>query len=390
MAKGLWQPPRLRVEGEEDQRATWLELFFDLMFVVAIAELAYNLSEHVSLGGFVSFVALFIPVWWCWLGATFYATRFDTDDLVDRLLTLLQMVFVASLAVNVHHGLSESSVGYALSYGAVRTVIIIQFLIAGYYEPAARSLSSWYAKGFSLSVILWVTSVFVPIPWRFGFWVLGMIIDFATPVTARRLVAQLPLSMSHVPERLGLFTIIVLGESAIAVVRGIAEQEWDILSVFTASLSLLIAFSIWWVYFDNLDGSPLGKIKEGRVVTFTMAWIYAHLPLAIGIAATGVGVESIILTDSGHSPASSERWLFCGSVALCLTILAFMHWVSCVMLKSQRLKALSFYRFAAAIFVLLLATFGSNLPAVFLTGLVAVVCIMQVVLDLLVSLPSKT
>jgi low temperature requirement protein LtrA len=107
MAKGLWQPPRLRVgqDLEEERRATWLELFYDLVFVVAIAEVAHKLHGEVSLLGFVSFVALFVPIWLCWLGATFYATRFDTDDLGHRLLTLLQMALIAALAVNVHHGL---------------------------------------------------------------------------------------------------------------------------------------------------------------------------------------------------------------------------------------------------------------------------------------------
>ena len=96
MKTGLWQPPRLRIdeENEEERKATWLELFYDLIFVVAIAELSHSLSKDVSVHGFISFVALFIVVWWCWLGATFYATLFDTDDIRDRLLTFLLMMML--------------------------------------------------------------------------------------------------------------------------------------------------------------------------------------------------------------------------------------------------------------------------------------------------------
>src|SRR4028118_624725 len=186
MAKGLWQPPRLRVgqDLEEERRATWLELFYDLVFVVAIAEVAHKLHGEVSLLGFVSFVALFVPIWLCWLGATFYATRFDTDDLGHRLLTLLQMALIAALAVNVHHGLEESSVGFALCYAAVRSILIIQYLVAGYHVPPARPLTTWYTRGFGISVTLWLVSVFVPVPWRFGLWALGLIIDLCTPLTA--------------------------------------------------------------------------------------------------------------------------------------------------------------------------------------------------------------
>src|SRR5919202_5143281 len=160
MTKSLWHPPRLRTaeDQEEERRATWLELFYDLVFVAAIAEVAHSLSEQVSLSGYFGYVLLFIPIWWCWVGTTFYATRFDTDDLGHRLFALLQMAIVAALAVNVHHGLEESSGGFALAYAASRSVLIFQYLFAGYHVTAARPLTTWYATGFSISVVLWVVS----------------------------------------------------------------------------------------------------------------------------------------------------------------------------------------------------------------------------------------
>lgn len=101
--KAWLQPPQLRSreDGEDHRHATWLELFYDLVFVVAIAQLAHNLSNDVSLSGFSGFVVLFIPVWWAWIGTTFYANRFDSDDIGHRLLTGLQMVAIAAIAVNI-------------------------------------------------------------------------------------------------------------------------------------------------------------------------------------------------------------------------------------------------------------------------------------------------
>ncbi|HEY9668475.1 MAG TPA: low temperature requirement protein A [Coleofasciculaceae cyanobacterium] len=390
MSKRLWQPPRLRVgEGnEEERRATWLELFYDLVFVVAIAQLAHYLDGHVSLSGFLGFVALFVPIWWCWLGATFYASRFDTDDLGHRLLALLQMAIAAALAVNVHHGLGESSVGFALSYIAFRTVLIAQYLSAGYFVPTARPLTNWYIRGFAISVVLWSLSILVPIPWRFGFWIVGLIIDFATPLSAGRLVVQIPPSISHIPERLGLFTIIVLGESIVAVVRGVGEREWDASSVLAAFLGLSIAFSFWWIYFDSLDGSPLKRIRIGQL-HIAMTWLYAHLPLAIGLAAAGVGVDQLIASTNSGALPDGTRWLLCSAVALCLSVLALIHLISCTFGAIRQRKILSAYRLGAALFVLILAAAGSGLSAILVVGLIAFACAIQVVLDLLLTRKFK-
>lgn len=97
-----------------NRHATWLELFYDLVFVVVISHLAHSLGDDFSLFGFLGFLALFIPVWWSWTGAAFYATRFDPDDLGHRILILLQMVGAAALAVNVPDGLGNSSAGFIL------------------------------------------------------------------------------------------------------------------------------------------------------------------------------------------------------------------------------------------------------------------------------------
>jgi hypothetical protein len=111
-----------------NRHATWLELFYDLVFVVVIFQLAHNLEEDFSLNGFLVFLTLFVPVWWSWTGAVFYATRFDTDDLGHRILILLQMVGAAFLAVYVTDALGDGSVGFALSYAAIRIILILEYV----------------------------------------------------------------------------------------------------------------------------------------------------------------------------------------------------------------------------------------------------------------------
>jgi low temperature requirement protein LtrA len=390
MTKSLWQPPRLRTpqDQEEERHATWLELFYDLVFVAAISEVAHSLSEHVSLSGYLGYVLLFVPIWWSWVGATFYATRFDTDDLGHRLLTLLQMIAIAVLAVNVHHGLGDSSTGFALSYITVRSILIIQYLVAGYHLVAARGLTTWYAIGFGIAAVIWLMSIFVPAPWRFGLWGLALILDFATPLTAGHLVAKVPPSFSHIPERLGLFTIIVLGESVIAVVRGVAQLEWGVSSAMEAVVGMSIAFSLWWIYFDSVDGSPLRSMGAGRMGIGLM-WLYAHLPLAIGIAGAGVGVEHVIASKAGIALSTADRWLICFSVALCLISLSIIHLITCTLGTTRRRKILAAYRLGSAAFILILAVAGSTLSPIMVIGLVAVACAVQVILDLLGTHQSK-
>ncbi|HEY9386479.1 MAG TPA: low temperature requirement protein A [Nitrososphaeraceae archaeon] len=213
-----------------ERHATWLELFYDLVFVAVISQLAHNLEEDFSLYGFTGFLALFIPVWWSWTGAAFYATRFDTDDLGHRILILLQMVGAAALAVNVSDGLGNDSAGFALSYAAIRIILILEYMRVGRSKSfsSATPLIKKYTRGFLCAAVVWIISAFVPPPFRFVLWGIGLVIDFAMPITVGRLHSQFAPHISHLPERLGLFTIIVLGESVLGLVAGVSDMEFDI------------------------------------------------------------------------------------------------------------------------------------------------------------------
>lgn len=124
--------PRLRVESdsERERHANWLELFFDLVFVVAITELSHTLEAHLTLTGLWQFVLLFIPCWWAWTLVTFYIDRFDADDVKHRLLILAAMLSILFLATNVHNVFAVNSaasrngaIDFALAYITTRTIV---------------------------------------------------------------------------------------------------------------------------------------------------------------------------------------------------------------------------------------------------------------------------
>ncbi len=385
MSKPLWEPPRLRSGNEtaqEERHATWLELFYDLIFVVAVAELGHTFGKHVTWLGFLQFVGLFIPVWWCWVGATFYATRFDTDDLGHRVLTLMQMFIVAIMAVTVHDGFGKTSVGFALCYVAVRSILIFKYLRAGYHVPIARPLTITFAIGFGIAVALWLLSIFVPPPWRFALWAIAMVIDLATPIVAGRSFQQVPPHMAHVSERLGLFTIIVLGESVVGVVGGISGQTLGLFAGETGLLGLIIAFSLWWIYFDSVDASPLESYRQGRFVSGVI-WLYTHLLLMIGLAATGVGVYHLIFSEPNIPLYAAERWLMSGALALCFLALGVLHLITVSLGHPRQRTLVAGIRFGTAAFLLVLAIAGTQLYPITLILLLAIVSVAQVVLDVL-------
>ena len=327
MAGYILRPPRLRTtESEaETHKVTWLELFYDLVFVVVVANLGGRLlTDDLGWKQVAGFVGLFIPVWWAWAGFTFYADRYDTDDLGQRLLAVAQMVTIAIMAASISGEAADSSVAFALSYVGARAILIAMYVRARKHVPGTRDLVTGYIKGFSLGAAVWLASVFVPRPYRFWMWAIGLAISFATPYYYRKIQAKVPLDVSHLPERMGLFTILVLGESIAAVVVGLSHREWELEATIVAVIGVLIATSLWWLYFDDLDGTVVRRKPEQTKAWKPTAWIYSHLPLAIALVATGIGLEFIV-AEVDHDLATAERWLVVGGVAFVLLSLAMIH-----------------------------------------------------------------
>jgi low temperature requirement protein LtrA len=144
------RPPRLRtLQDPEERHASALELFFDLVFAVAVAELGQTLSHHPSASGFLHFAALFAPVWGAGVGYTFYADRFDTDDLVFRLGMLSAMLAVTWLAVEILHAFTmRGGVAFAGAYVTARGILIALYLRADHHEPRARPLTRRFLAAF--------------------------------------------------------------------------------------------------------------------------------------------------------------------------------------------------------------------------------------------------
>ncbi len=370
-------PPRLRTMEQEERRATWLELFYDLAFVVGVAVLADRLLRDLS--GVAAFLGYFGLLWWLWASHTYYADRYDTDDLVYRLLAAGQMVAVVVIAAALS-GATESTVAFAWGYAAARWVLVLMYWRAYRFVEETRELVRGYLIGFGLAAAVWTGSALVAQEARVVVWVVALCIDLATPWVMRRQQARVPLDVSHLPERFGLFTILVLGEAITALVAGLAHANWSFPHAATAAMGIGIATSVWWMYFDNTSGSVVRRSAAVRRTWRPTAWIYTHFVLAAALAALGVGLEVAVADAGGEPMPTAARWLLVGAVVVGFASMALIQIAAVVGEGGPRSPTVAINRLAG-IPVLLGIGFFSGLEPQWLTLAVLVVCAAEVVAD---------
>jgi low temperature requirement protein LtrA len=340
--------------------------------VVAVAVLGSRLLTVSDWAGIFSYLGLFFLIWWLWVSHTFYADRYDTDDLVYRLLATVQLVAVAVIAASLSAGPAMSTMAFAAGYTIARVALLVMYWRARFHVPETRDLVSGYLVGFGLGALVWTASVFAPEPARFVLWAVAIFIDLATPWVMRRHQARVPLDVSHLPERFGLFTILVLGESIAATVVGLGHVEWAVESTFTAIMALAIATAIWWLYFDNVEGQVVRRKASTRRTWRPTVWIYSHFGIAAGLGILAVGLEHAI-SEAGHGAfADFERWLLVGGTSFTVAFVALTHLASGSPETYKLHNAVAYSRMLAAVVVLALGLFDFMSSQALVTAIAAV------------------
>ncbi|MEM6431304.1 MAG: low temperature requirement protein A [Deinococcota bacterium] len=313
----IWQSPELH-DSDSGRTVNWLELFFDLFFVAVIAELVHSLAADPTLPGLLKFMFLFVPVWWVWVGDTFYTERFETEGVEMRVYIYLLMLPMIGMAVSAHHAMTTSYTGFALSYAAARLVITLMWAWATVASERFRPVGKRYVPTFVLSIILVSLSTLVPAPARLWVFGLGLVIEVLAPLTTVRLQADLPpYSCRKLPKRFGLFTIIVLGEMVIGIVNGLSELDEVSLALFAyVALGVAIGFGLWWLYFDFIGRR---QPKQG---VWTFVWTYLHLPFVMAIGALSAGITHVV--DAQKIIEPNVQTLIGGCVGVILVTLALL------------------------------------------------------------------
>ena len=277
------------------RRSSWLELFFDLVFVVAVFQLGELLNDDPSAGGVLVFAALLTTIWWLWFSFSYFADLFDNDRPPSRFVQLVAMLGVLALAASLDRGVADESGRFAVLYGLLLLLLTGMYGLVGWRRAAAREFCWWNAAGFVLGAALWFGSLLVPTPARYALWAVGLAVNAAVagPLAYAR-AGQAPVQQSHMPERFGLFTIVVLGEAVLAVANGIGETGWRPAAVVIGIGGFVIACGIWWVYFASTFDPEAGNraVRGGRaVVVRSYLYAYGHLLVYGSIVAAGVAVE---------------------------------------------------------------------------------------------------
>ena len=207
---------------EHGRKATWFELFFDLAFVVAVAQLSGAYAHHYDAGGAAVFACAFLAMWWCWLGHTFHATRFDQDLPRQRLVGFAQITAVSLIGYGASSPLGERAWAFGAGIAAFKLLLVVAYLGERRWSGAA-GLIRVYGALYGLQSVLWMTGIGLSGQLRWACWGLALVLDLLSPWLVARHTATVPPHPEHLPERFGLFTIILLGEGLASVVHALGH-----------------------------------------------------------------------------------------------------------------------------------------------------------------------
>jgi len=242
---------------------------------------------------------------------------------------LLQIFAAAAMAANAKAAFdSRDSAGFGAAYAVLRAVQVVQYLRARHLKETRR-LTTLYSVGFGAAAFLWGLAAMVPTPSRFWLWALALLIDMGTPWLAVQYTHKCPPDAEHLPERFGLFTIILLGESVAAVMHGMESQEtWSPSAAIAAFTGLSLAFGYWWWYFDGVRGAAERHVTSGRKTLLLQVWSYTHFPLYLSVAVLGVGVEHVISLAPGAHLHREDAWILTVAAAVLMTALTIIGFTS--------------------------------------------------------------
>ncbi|HZD23045.1 MAG TPA: low temperature requirement protein A [Acidimicrobiia bacterium] len=312
----LWQPPRRYADRDPDRRVSFLELFFDLVFVAVISQLAHALSEDPSWSGVGWFLFIFYAIWSSWINGTLYHDLHGINDLSTRVLTFAQMLAVAVMAVHVGEIPGGGVDGFAIGYAANTLLLVVLWFRTGLHDPSHRPASIPYSAAYLASAVLFATSVLAEPPLIYWMWAMALVCQITgfvvamnrwTPPESQAGDAVIATTPSLI-ERMGLFVIIVLGEVVVGSVNGMSKiTPLNTDELVIGLLGMLVAVGLWWLYFDLVS-------HRAPVSRLTQVWFNLHLPLVMAVAASGAAVQNGV-THAGEPLAGGVRWLLVGSVA---------------------------------------------------------------------------
>jgi low temperature requirement protein LtrA len=348
----------------DGERVTPLELFFDLVFVLALTQCTTLIAHTPTWEGMLKGLLVLGVLWWSWVGYAWLTSVLDPEEGAVRLAMFAAMAAFLVCALCVPGAFGSEALLFACAYGAVRAAHIVLFMLASRDDEALRHSVVGLAASTALGVGLLLLAAFASGALQLGLWGLALVLDMGGPLLFG--AEGWKLVPGHFAERHGLIVIIALGESIVAIGVG-ARATIGAGVVVAAVLGMAIAATLWWAYFDVVAivaGRRLAKAREGRERNEIArdSYSYLHLPMVAGIALIAVGMKRTLINVEDPLHLVPAAALLGGAAMYLLAHVAF---------RLRNMHTLNRRRLACAVVLLALLPAGAVLPALATLGILA-------------------
>ena len=283
-----WGPPKKFSTQSEERKISWLELFYDLVYVIAISKITHHLATHLNVSGFLDYTYFFAMIFWGWLNGSQYHDLHGTTGLRTMLMTLWQMLIVAALVVTLGSAPENLVFNATIAVMALQLFITYLWWSVGIYDKEHRKLNKPYTFFFLASFALMLLTLFLEQPYLRIVFYITLVLNFIPPFVVYRVLQRKNVDFSlsaSMTERLGLFTIIIFGEIVLGVINGVSALNQISLQIgINFVLAVLIVFTLWWLFFTLISDRPC---KKGFQKSSLMQIFYIPTLMALGIISVG-------------------------------------------------------------------------------------------------------
>lgn len=325
--------PLLRERHEHQHaRVTYVELFFDLVFVFAVTQLSHAVLAHPTVEGVLHAAMLLAAVWWAWVCTSWITNWLDPERVPVRLMMFLLMAAGLVLSAAIPNAFGKGGLTFACAYAFIQVGRSLFFLVSTWREPAHRANVARITAWVTLSAVFWIVGGLLDGEARIIAWIaaigidyLSALVGFWTPGLGRSSTSDWVVEGGHMAERTALFTIIALGESIIVTGATVVGMPWTPETIAAFATSLVGSIAMWWIYFSFTAEAASEAIAESEDpgAIARLAYTYSHLIPIAGIIVAAVGDEWVIHHPVGHADPKVAAAVIGGPALFLLGVLVF-------------------------------------------------------------------
>jgi low temperature requirement protein LtrA len=320
-------------DPHQHHRVTFVELFFDLVFVFAITQISHTLLAHFTALGVLQTAILMFAVWWVWVFTSWITNWLDPEQTPVRVMLFGLMIAGLLLSTSIPKAFESRGLAFAIAFVVMQVGRSLFFLaVVPRSETGHRNNFRRISVWLSVSGIFWIAGGLADPEWRIGLWLIALAIEysgpamrFRTPGLGASTIQEWAVEGGHMAERCALFIIIALGESIVVTGATFSEAAWTTPTVAAFIVALVGSIAMWWVYFHigaEAGSEHISHAKDsGRLAR--LAYTYIHLPIVAGIVVSAVGDELLLAHPIGHTGAKEMLSMIGGPLLYLAGVILF-------------------------------------------------------------------